>query len=327
MKTIDKLALVIDLITVKTLKNKVQALALLNEIHSELSPDPIKDDGEDTQEDAYFYRVERDTTPVAHTPQDSPQAVADFSTLMESEDWPSAVPDFLICNTNSEEEKSERGEGIIDLLDSELTLTDKKFLDFGCGEGHAAQAATTKASLSVGYDIVSTGEKEWNGKIKNKLMLTTRFVDVATSGPYDIVSAHDVLDHTKDPAKALAEIDSVCKSGSLISFRLHPWCSRHGGHQYQKINKAFAHLFLDDESDIQKVYRPLEFYNRFFEALPWETKSFEIIRQPVESFFHKNKKIAQHLRELWAANNSKFEETIPNFQMGQSFIDFVLVKK
>ena len=61
-----------------------------------------------------------------------------------SDRWPEAVNPNLICDINSDEDKSERGRGIIDILIEE-DLKDLKFLDFGCGEGHCPAIATEYA--------------------------------------------------------------------------------------------------------------------------------------------------------------------------------------
>ena len=81
--------------------------------------------------------------------------------LLKSDEWPEAVPEFLICE-DTEEDKSDRAEGILDFMG--LDLDGKKFLDFGCGEGHVAMKAAESAKVSVGYDQCNTGELIWESE-------------------------------------------------------------------------------------------------------------------------------------------------------------------
>jgi hypothetical protein len=55
--------------------------------------------------------------------------------LLKSDQWPQAVNEYLICDLNSEDDKDARAQGIIAAM-IDPDLTGKKFLDFGCGEGH-----------------------------------------------------------------------------------------------------------------------------------------------------------------------------------------------
>ena len=76
--------------------------------------------------------------------------------LLEGSEWPLAVPEGRICDTESKQ--VERANGIINIFVSEY-LKDKKFLDFGCGEGQVVLAANkNEASYSIGYDI----KKKWD---------------------------------------------------------------------------------------------------------------------------------------------------------------------
>ena len=52
------------------------------------------------------------------------QTLIDF---LQSADWPEAAPAFLICQ-NTEEDKTERAEGIINYIAE--NFTNKKFCDF-----------------------------------------------------------------------------------------------------------------------------------------------------------------------------------------------------
>ena len=98
------------------------------------------------------------------TAQSIPEIVAEpaveineFESLKKavfSDKWPHAVNPSLICDSESESDKQERGVGILELVIEE-PVKDGKFLDFGCGEGHCTSKAVSilGCSISVGYDV------------------------------------------------------------------------------------------------------------------------------------------------------------------------------
>ena len=71
----------------------------------------------------------------------------------------------------------------------------------------------------------------------------------------------------------LNKIRSVCAPNAKIFIRCHPWISRHGGHLYHQLNKAFAHLVFSpaelqmlnvDLAESIKVVSPLKEYRNWF---------------------------------------------------------------
>src|SRR5690606_19636109 len=109
--------------------------------------------------------------------ENKPQA-----SLIENSKWPIAVNPEIICAT--EEDKIDRAEGIIEIFITEK-LQDKKFLDFGCGEGRVVEAAAKNgAKLAIGYD--TNYHKDWEDRSGN-IHLTSDPDFVKENGPYDIV--------------------------------------------------------------------------------------------------------------------------------------------
>jgi 2-polyprenyl-3-methyl-5-hydroxy-6-metoxy-1,4-benzoquinol methylase len=257
--------------------------------------------------------------------------------LLKSEEWPNAVFEVQIADENSEEDKKERAEGIADIILP--NLNHKKFLDFGCGEGHVAKYAAKNANLSIGYETEKNpnSKLEWEDK-KENLLLTTDFEKVKEEGPYDIILIYDVLDHAKEESmtKVLEKAKSVLSDEGNIYLRCHPWCGRHGGHAYRKINKAFVHLvFTEDELEemglvlepTQKVLFPLITYSKAIEdAGLINSQEKEIDFQDVEPFFSENPIVKNRILkafgiEKWVKNEK------PAFQMSQCFVDYVLKKR
>jgi SAM-dependent methyltransferase len=259
---------------------------------------------------------------------------SEIKELVKSPLWPSAVPQELICKTESEEDKQERAEGIIYLMINE-DLSNKKFLDFGCGEGHVAfQAAKNNVKKSVGYDPYSSLPNS-----DEKCYFSNDFEKVREQGPFDIVLVYDVLDHLKvfeenstnemanHMASALSQVKSVTHKDSKIYLRCHPWCSRHGGHLYNSLNKAFVHVvFSKDElegmgyevEDVAKVVFPRATYDAAIGKAGLKTISQDVIQTQVENFF-KEGLIGERVRSCWPEGHG-----FPVYQTGQDFIDYIL---
>lgn len=240
--------------------------------------------------------------------------------LLQSDDWPEAVPDFLICS-DTEDDKLERAEGILDYIG--VDYQNKKVLDFGCGEGHVSLKVSEFSSDSLGYDIKSSGVLSWEQD--GRYLLTTDFSKVESYGPYDLVILYDVLDHCEDPVALLKQVKSVCRPTTEIFVRCHSFMSRHGGHLYRQLNKAWVHFFFTAEelslmgleSDIvQKCYFPIANQKKWFKSAELNIKSEDIIKGIVEDFF-KKEEFKPRIKNIYKGD-------FPEWQMSQSFNDYVL---
>lgn len=252
--------------------------------------------------------------------------------ILNLEEWPEAVLSFQICDENSEEEKMDRAEGVVDILIDD-SLKDKKFLDFGCGEGHMVKyASTQETSLSFGYDVVKSENSKfvWEEKQGN-FLLSTDIEKVKNEGPYDVIFIYDVLDHAEDPTQVLKEAKSLLAENGKVYLRCHPWCGRHGGHLYRQINKAFVHLiFTEKELErmgykldfTNKVFYPIIYYNKLIKDAGFTKKDPDIDNQSVEDFFSKNDLIKNRILNNF--KTKKWEKSEPEFQMSQCFLDYKL---
>jgi len=238
--------------------------------------------------------------------------------LLESESWPLAAPEVLLCK--NEDDKVERAEGIIHSLLPELS--DKNVLDFGCGEGHVAVESSRMAKHSVGYDIKSEGSL-WD---VHKDVLTNDFEVVKEGAPYDFIVLYDVLDHTEDPVAVLEQVKSVANKETNIFVRCHPWIGRHAGHLYRQMNKAWIHvIFTNEELEkmglkpdvVQKVLAPLNTQRGWFSKAKLKIISQTIVKGRVEDFF-RNPLFDSRLPKIDAG------KSFPEFQMTQTFNDYLL---
>lgn len=248
--------------------------------------------------------------------------------LVKSSEWPLATTEYQILDDSSEEEKKERAEGIISFfLDDEVI--GKKILDLGCGEGHCViAAAKERASFSIGYDIEKKGNLDWEEE-KEKYLITTSLDKVRKKGPYDIILIYDVIDHIENihPIDLLRTAKNLLKPDGKIHIRFHPWSSRHGGHAYKQLNKAFIHFILNDQelqsfnielNNTLSVYKPVVTYKELIEQSNLSIEKENIEREIVEDFFEKNNQIRNRILK-----NFEVKE-FPRQQMEMCFVDFVL---
>jgi 2-polyprenyl-3-methyl-5-hydroxy-6-metoxy-1,4-benzoquinol methylase len=251
----------------------------------------------------------------------------EIKSLLDSAEWPAAVAPQLICDDDNEQDKFNRAKGIISVYLDEL-VENKKFLDFGTGQGHLPLAAKlNQAKVAVGYDLHD------NFTVANDtdLTLTTNWQTVMHHGPYDIITVFDVADHliNETMVNVLLNLKTVLAEGGKIYVRYHPSISRHGGHLYKKINKAFAHLILSDEQikgllpqyvpeKINPVVDPIRSYSPLPAMAGLKIHKEKIQETEVEPFFEQ-KIIADKI----LANTGL--TTLPKMQMKIDFVDHVYV--
>jgi 2-polyprenyl-3-methyl-5-hydroxy-6-metoxy-1,4-benzoquinol methylase len=257
-----------------------------------------------------------------------------ITAIINNDEWPQAVDPQLIVSTLAD--KMTRAESVLYLFLQDQ-VAGKKILDFGTGEGHMAVAVANKgANLAVGYDINQYDSWATFPQGSN-LIFSTDFNLVSQHGPYDSVILYDVLDHTKNPVGVLQQVRGVLSDTGKVAIRCHPWCSRHGGHLYRSMNKAYAHLFLSTEvvfrlsggmAPLQRVIHPIQTYRNWFRDAGFKVDSEEIVREGPEQFFMKepqSKVIKAWFRTSFdpnLANGTYF----PLYQVSQQFNDYVISK-
>jgi 2-polyprenyl-3-methyl-5-hydroxy-6-metoxy-1,4-benzoquinol methylase len=253
----------------------------------------------------------------------------DVLKLVNSEDWPKSVESQLICD-GTENDKFVRATSILEFLVSR-SLDGKRFLDFGCGEGHTAiKAMEFGATTSVGFDTTKQGALDLESE--SGVFLTTKYEEVIKRGPYDIILIYDVLDHIKgeNAESLLAKAKSLLSQDGVVYLRCHPFCGRHGGHTYKQLNKAFAHLILTKEElerigvtvnqdDVTKnVLYPIKTYTECIAAAGLNVISRNIVRTPVEDFFREEPVVCSRVLKIFKVSE------FPTFQMEQDYVDYEL---
>lgn len=270
-------------------------------------------------------------------PEDKLLEITNLRTLAKSDVWPEAVPAELLCGED-EDSKLARATGIVQEF-IKTNVAKKKFLDFGCGEGHVPYivAAIFDSEYATGYDIK---EQNWNTLEKNRemnLLLTTEWNQVLEKGPYDVILVNDVIDHSADPLKVLKQIQEAKKPKlGKIYMRCHPWTSRHGTHIYKTLNKAYLHLVFSKEElyamglkemATQPVLEPLTLYRRLFKEAGFTILKEDTVTQPVELFFSQNPDILRRIKEKWKKSTNKelVNGRFPREILEIQFVDYTLI--
>ena len=245
--------------------------------------------------------------------------------LVLSDEWPEAVPADLICDEKSEVDKTNRAQGVVEVLISE-PVDGKRCLDFGTGEGHVTrELANHGAAYAMGYDIVNNFMKQGP-----RMQFTTEWKSVQDHGPYDVVLISDVLDHLVDldPVEALKRVKSVLNENGKVYLRRHNYMSRHGTHLYRQLNKAFLHLVFNETEMTELIENPepLPTYRYYFPIKTYTdqiNQSGLVIKSdfrtttPVEGIFER-REILDRIFE-----NTPYKH-FPKIQMEVDFVDYAL---
>jgi 2-polyprenyl-3-methyl-5-hydroxy-6-metoxy-1,4-benzoquinol methylase len=253
----------------------------------------------------------------------------------KSDVWPQAVPEDMIC-ADDEENKLARAAGIINDFIHE-DLTGKKFLDYGCGEGHTAYVASNLvgAKLAIGYDSQPYNWKQYLGE--PGLLFMTKWQYVKEQGPYDIILVNDVLDHSTNPRLILEQLRDVkTPETGKVYMRCHPWASRHGTHLYKQLNRAYLHLVFTPEELVNMglketpavpIYNPLETYRELIQDTGFKVLKEDLITHPVEMFFTHRPAVLRRIKERFANSKNPAHasgEEFPRDVLEVQFVDYIL---
>jgi 2-polyprenyl-3-methyl-5-hydroxy-6-metoxy-1,4-benzoquinol methylase len=243
------------------------------------------------------------------------------------------LDETLFCRT--EADKNERAEGVVDLMFTE-TPVGQRVLDFGCGEGHVAKRLAAVGAKVVGYD--PNPDPRWQDA--SGVTFTNSWQEAEAAGPYDFVLMYDVIDHIPgseaDVVAELLRAKGTCASGTIL-VRVHPWCSKTGGHFYEAVNKAYPHLVFTEEElatlghpthPVRKIIHPLMTYSRMFKeaGLTQRTRE-EIRRESVPPFFINEPLVSARIKANWRDSpdeSLRNGEVFPAAQMEQQFIIYTL---
>lgn len=279
---------------------------------------------------------ENQLAPEPISAQEKLKETATLRLMCKKGSWPEAIPEEFICS-NDYESRTFRAYGIIEQY-IQADLQNKKFLDFGCGDGLVAETALKfGAELAIGYDI--TTDELWDKIEKKENLIITNSIDDIIPYKFDYILLNDVIDHSEDPNYILEKCTELLADDGRIFCRCHPWTSRHGTHIYKKLNKAFIHIiFSEDELSkldidplpVKKCLDPINNYREIIEHTNLEIESEKITTTPVEMFFSLDPVIVRRIKNHWVEegdNPYSNGENFPREILEIDFVDFVLKKK
>lgn len=243
--------------------------------------------------------------------------------LAKSDLWPLAVPENQWRNLISDNTESQMARATNVLYELVDNLSDKKFLDFGCGTGYISDAAQRifKAT-SIGYDIKES--PEWS---QRESQITDKISMVKELAPYDTILLYDVLDHVNNPKEILELCKDLKAPDGRIHVRFHPWASRTGANLHKSLNKAYLHLIFDDKelaslgvmsSEKTTKLDNIAIYKEWIKEAGLMIKKESFVKRDVELFFTENSAILRRIK-------SNFEGAFPRELLEIQFVDYVLV--
>lgn len=244
--------------------------------------------------------------------------------LLAGDTWPAAINEHLIAGT--ERDLAARADSILDNLVG-VPISGKRLLDFGCGDGRLVGKARRRGAIALGYDVDPIPGDD----------LTSDWREVIDRGPYDMIVAYDVLDHSvEDPIECLKKIRSSLAPGGTAFIRCHPWCSRTGNHSYRSLNKAFLHYFFSDEQLAEmgcpgiytrRVVHPIAVYNDWVSKSGLIKISEDVHRNAIEPIWQEEPILRSLVHSHW---KSSYEDSLadgtkfPTYQMEIGWVDFRL---
>lgn len=244
-------------------------------------------------------------------------------------DFPKAADEDHIVKPDDEINLSNRAEAIASLW-LEQDVANKKILDYGCGDGILGAELASRNAIVTGYDPYVHDERHGLTRVNSWRSINSR-------GKYDIIILFDVLDHIVDeePEEILRFCKSQLNNDGRIYIRTHPWCGRTGGHIYQQLNLAWAHLIFTEKefSDngiivpkVRKIIHPQYTYYKWINKSKFNIKKFDTTFTDVELFFEKN--FSERIKEHWDRSQEDQElflgTKFPSHPMSQQFHDIIL---
>lgn len=208
---------------------------------------------------------------------------------IKSPDWPLSVPEESIVKTPQQEIARAK------MMASKLPNLVGPILDFGCGKGYLTEYLSKEHDI-IGYDPYPD-VNEWTNKSCSANFFSS-WDDITKNGLFKSIILYDVIDHITDEAipKVVAKIKSVLDKNGTVYVFAHPWTGPHGGHLYEHINKAYAHLLIDKKTldelypkrvQCVEILKPQSHYKVMLED-NFTVKSKQAFNQPPNSWVVEN---------------------------------------
>lgn len=284
-------------ITEETIPLLINIKSLLVEIKSSLSIDTKNDINN------LFEKIES----LMIDPNPDRRSFLYLKNKLEEDEWPRAVnPDEIAL---TDKEKEIRADLILDNLIG-TSLENKKFLYYG-GDDYIRKAAL-KQNCKIAVDYINFGINQANI-------------------PYDHILVYNYIDNLEDPTIFLSSLKEFMHKDTILTLRVHPWCSRHGINQHKQLNKAYLHLIFNDKELLElgvlnpkmiKITDPEKEYDKIISDAGFYHITKSCITKKVENLFTENIVIKNRIKDKFEKLGKEF---IP-YKLSIEFLDYTLKK-
>lgn len=96
-----------------------------------------------------------------------------------------------------------------------LGKTGGSMLDFGCAAGYFVESARARGWRSFGVEPSPEAQRAWSDASREHLKTTLE--EAAACGPFDVITAWDVLEHLPDPIATLASLRRLAAPGAIFA--------------------------------------------------------------------------------------------------------------
>ncbi len=107
-----------------------------------------------------------------------------------------------------------KAEARLDALKS-LGRTGGKMLDFGCAAGYFVEEARARGWESFGVEPSPEAQRGWSDAVRPYVASTLD--EIRERGPFDVITAWDVLEHLPDPVETLRALRAMARPGAVFA--------------------------------------------------------------------------------------------------------------
>jgi len=118
---------------------------------------------------------------------------------------------------------NERGQAVVNEVKRYTRIRGKKFLDVGCAYGgflvaFAAKGASQVIGIDINSDLLQLAAANLEDCQVSASLFQRDLLDpgILELGRFDIISCNDVIEHVKDPQKALARLSLLLEAGGVL---------------------------------------------------------------------------------------------------------------
>lgn len=214
-------------------------------------------------------------------------------------------------------------------------FSNKKILDFGCGEGGFSVALANKCPNShvIGIDLLD-GQNEANRIKKEKSLNNLEFIvgrsENLESDSFDYAFSHDSFEHFEDPKYILSEMLRLVKPNGYVLIKFGPtWASPYGRHLSGTIRKdrPWIHLFVPEKSvmRVHSVYHNQDILLEKYKDLEGGLNKMTV--RKALSIINSFTNIQIEEKKIWYVWKGKFLKYIPFINELFSEALYVKIKK